>query len=275
VPPGHEPAPVEPAAARRAHLLAAALAVAAGLLLGAAAVAGRTGVLAAVALAQAGLAPAWMLGTHRPGRAGGLVLGLAAAAGADVALLVRDRTSPAALLGVLGLAVPALIAHQLARGPVRAQVTESLAGAALLITAEVALATPIALARAEDGNRLVGTVMLAAAAGLALARSTDAVAPVPRIADGVPYGVLALLLAAVGGAAAGVATTGGPLTAAAGAGVGALVGAVAGLLAVGVGFIVVALPEPPRPLVAAYLSVLLPLALAAPVGYLTVLSVAG
>ena len=84
-----------------------------------------------------------------------------------------------------------------------------------------------------------------------------------------------MVLAAVAGAAAGAATAGGALTARAGGGVGALVGAVAALVAVGVGFLTLALPERPRPLVPAFLSVLLPLALATPVGYLTVLSVAG
>ena len=58
---------------------------------------------------------------------------------------VRDRTSPAVLLGVLGLALPALIVHQLARGVVRVRVTESLAGVAVLVAAEVALAALLAL----------------------------------------------------------------------------------------------------------------------------------
>jgi hypothetical protein len=261
--------------ARRLHLLGAAAAAVAGMVLGAGALLGRPGVLATVALAQAALAPAWVLGTRRPGRIGGLLIGPAAAAAGDVALLVRDRTSPAVLLGVLGLALPAMVVHQLARGVVRVRVTESLAGLASLVAAEVGLCTLVALAHADDGHRLVGTVVLAAAAGLVLARLADALAPAPRIAAGVPYGLAAVLLAAVGGAAAGAATAGGPLTAAAGAGVGALVGAVAALVSVGVGFLVLALPERPRPLVPAYLSVVLPLALVAPVGYLTVLSVAG
>jgi hypothetical protein len=268
-------APIDRAAARRAHLLAAAVAVAAGVVLGAGAVLGRPGVVVTVGLAQALLVPAWVLGTARPGRVGGLLIGLAAAVAGDVALLLRDRTSPAVLLGVLGLAVPVMIVHQLARGVVRVRVTESVAGVAVLVTAQVALSTLIALARADDGHRLVGTVVLAATAGLALARLTDALAPVPRIAAGVRYGLAAVLVAAVAGAAAGAATTGGRLTAAAGAGVGAGVGAVAALVAVGVGFIVVTLPDRPRPLVPAYLSVVLPLALVAPVGYLAVLSVAG
>jgi len=236
---------------------------------------GRPGVVVTVALAQAVLAPVWMLGTDRPGRIGGVLIGVGAAAVGDVALLVRDRNSPVVLLGVLGLALPAMVVHQLVRGVVRVRVTESVSAVALLVAAEVALCLPIALARAEDGHRLVGTVVLAAAAGLTVARLTGALAPVPRIAGGVPYGLAAVVLAAVAGAVAGAATAGGPLTAGAGAGVGALVGAVAALVAVGVGFVTLALPDRPRPLVPAVLSVLLPLALVAPVGYLTVLSVAG
>ena len=275
VPPGEQVARLTRAAARRMHLLAAGVAAAAGLVLGAGAVAGRPGVLVTVALAQAVLAPVWMLGTDRPGRVGGVLIGLGAAAAGDVALVLRDRTSPAGLLGVLGLAVPAMVVHQLARGVARVRLTESVAAIALLVAAEVAACLPIALARADDGHRLVGTVVLGATAGLVAARLTDALAPVPRIAAGVPYGLGAVVLAAPAGAAAGAATAGGPLTAAAGAGVGALVGAVAALVAVGVGFVTLALPERPRPLVPALLSVLLPVALVAPVGYLTVLSVAG
>ncbi|HST67001.1 MAG TPA: hypothetical protein VLM05_17605, partial [Mycobacteriales bacterium] len=118
-------------------------------------------------------------------------------------------------------------------------------------------------------------VVLAAAAGLAAARLTDAVAPVPRIADGVPYGLLAVVLAAVAGAAAGAVTRGGPLSTAGGAGVGAVVGTVAALVAVGTGFLTTNLPEQPSRFALAYLWVALPVALVAPVGYLTALSVAG
>jgi hypothetical protein len=275
VPPGEHVARLGRAAAGRMHLFAAVVAVATGLVLGAGAAAGRPGVVLTVALAQAVLAPVWMLGTDRPGRVGGLLIGLGAAAAGDIALLMRDRTSPAVLLGVLGLALPAMVVHQLVRGVVRVKVTESVSAVAVLVAAEVALCMLIALARADDGHRLVGTVVLAATGGLTVARLTDAVVPVPRIADGVPYGLAAVVLAAVAGAAAGAATAGGPLTATAGGGVGALVGAVAALVAVGVGFLTLALPERPRAIVPAVLSVLLPLALVTPVGYLTVLSVAG
>ncbi len=64
------------------------------------------------------------------------------------------------LLGVLGLALPAMLAHQLARGVVRVRLTESVAAVAVLVAAVVALCLPIALARADDGHRLVGAVVL-------------------------------------------------------------------------------------------------------------------
>ena len=70
VSPGEQVAPLGRSAARRMHLLAAAVAAAAGLVLGAGAVAGRPGVVVTVVLAQVVLAPAWMLGTDRPGRIG-------------------------------------------------------------------------------------------------------------------------------------------------------------------------------------------------------------
>ena len=47
------------------------------------------------------LVPAWVYGTALPGRIGGTLLGLGAAAAADAALVVRDRVSLLALLGVL------------------------------------------------------------------------------------------------------------------------------------------------------------------------------
>ena len=100
-------------------------------------------------------------------------------------------------------------------------------------------------------------------------------APAPRLADGVPYGLLAVLLAAVAGAAAGAATAGGPLTAAAGAGGGRAGRRRRRAGRVGVGYVTLALPDRAPPAGAGVASVLLPLALVAPVGYLMALSVAG
>jgi hypothetical protein len=256
------------------RVLAAGIAAVIGVGLAGAALAGRPGVLAAVALVQALLVPAWVLGLARPGRIGGILLGLAAAAAADIALLADDRTTPAVLLGVLGLALPACYVHQLTRGVVRVRVTESLAGVATGVTAAVALSTLLALSRAADGPRLVAAVALAAGAGLAAARLTDLVVPVPRIAAGLPYGLPALIVAPAAGAVAAALTAGGGLSAPSAAALGGLVALPAALVSVGVGFAAAGVPEA-RTAAVAYLHAALPVALVAPVGYLVALSVAG
>jgi hypothetical protein len=240
-------------------------------------------VLVGVAAVQALLVPAYVLGTRMPGRVGGLLLGLAAAGAADTALLVNDRTSLAALLGVLALAFPVMLLHQLARGVVRVAATASLAAVALLVAAQAGLSCCLALARAVDGPRLVAALVLGAGAGLVVARLVDAAVPAPRLADDVAHGLLAVLAATAAGAAAGALAASGAaqLTAAGGALLGAVVAALAALVAVGVGFVAATADPGRRPvdrLLLAYQAFLgagLPVALAAPVGYLVALSVAG
>jgi hypothetical protein len=267
------------AGVRRAHLTAALVAVVVTAGLVAATGWDRPGILVMVAVLQALLVPAWVYGTALPGRIGATVLGLGTAAAADVALLVRDRVSLMVLVGVLGLALPAMLAHQLTRGVVRVRVTESLAGIAVLLTAVVALSSLIALARAVDGPRLVAALVVGAGAGLAVARVVDAVAPAPRLAEDVAHGVLAVLAAGLTGAAGGALLAAGArqLDAAGGALLGAVVAVLAALVAVGVGYLAATSQSPRRgTLVAmAYLAVVLPLGLAAPVGYLVSLAVAG
>ena len=277
--PAGPPRPEDPAAARRAHLTAALVAVLVTAGLAAATAWDRTGIVVAVAVLQALLVPAWVLGTALPGRIGGIVLGLGAASAADTALLLSDRVSLEVLLGVLGLAVPAMLLHQLTRGVVRVRVTESLAGIAVLLTAVVALSSLIALARAVDGPRLVAALVVGAGAGLTVARLVDAVAPAPRLADDVAHGLLAVLAAGLAGAAGGalLAADAGQLGTTGGALLGAVVAVLAALVAVGVGYVAAMVPAPRRgsPLMFAYLGVVLPLALTAPVGYLVALAVAG
>ena len=170
---------------------------------------GRAGVVIGIGATQALLVPAWVLGTALPGRVGGSLIGLAAAVAADAALVVRDRTTLAVLLGVLALAFPAMLLHQLSRGVVRVRVTESMSGVALLVAAVVGLSSCVALARAVDGPRLVAAVVAAAGAGLVVARLLDAALPAPRLAHDVPYGLLAVLAGTAAGAAAGAAVAAG------------------------------------------------------------------
>ncbi|MFL6127608.1 MAG: hypothetical protein ACJ73E_00900, partial [Mycobacteriales bacterium] len=262
-----------------AALVAAVVAVLVAAVLVAATGWGRPGVVVAVAALQALLVPAWVVGAALPGRIGGTLLGLGAAAAADAALLVRDRVSVMVLLGVLGLALPAMLLHQLARGVVRVRVTESLAGIAVLLVAVVALSALIALARAVDGSRLVAALVVGAGAGLAVARLVDAVAPAPRLAEDVGHGLLGVFAAGVAGAAGGALVAGEAhqLSGPGGALLGAVVAVLAALVAVGVGYVTATGPAPRRGrrVALAYLGVVLPLALAAPAGYLVSLAVAG
>ncbi len=278
--PGPEPALVP--VGRGAHLAAAGLAaaVAAGILL--ATRWERPGVLVAVAVLQVLLVPAWVYGTSLPGRIGGTLIGLGTAAAADAVLVARDRVSLLAVLGALGLVLPALVLHQLTRGVVRVRVTESLSAIAFLLTAIVGLSSLVALARAVDGPRLVAVLGVGAGAGLAVARLVDAVAPAPRLADDVAHGLPALLAGGLAGAAAGAVLAAvldgtGPLDAAGGALLGGVVALLAALVTVAVGYVTATVPDPRRATgpAPAYLAVAVPIALAAPVGYLVSLAVAG
>ena len=279
-PPPRLPAEEQPGQARRRHLVTAAVAVLVTVGLAVSARYGKPGIVVGVGAVQALLVPAWILGTGLPGRIGGLLIGLAVAAAADAVLLVRDRTSPAVLLGVLGLAVPALLLHQLARGVVRVRVTESMSGAAMLVTAVVGLSTGVALAHAVDGPRLVSAVVVSAGAGLAVGRLVDAALPAPRLAEDVRHGLLAVVAAVLAGAGAGAAHAAGArhLPPTGGALLGAIVAGLAALVAVGVGYLAATAEPRPGPAgryALAYLGVALPIALTAPVGYLAALAVAG
>jgi hypothetical protein len=266
--------------ARVDHLAAAGIALGAAAVLSLSAHFGRSWLAAGLALLQALLVLSWIVGTGLPGRLGGLLIGAVAAAAADVALLVQEPVTLAALLGVLALCVPALLVHQLARGVVRVRVTESLSGVTVLCTAVAALAAPLALARAVDGPRLVSAAMVAAGLGLFASHLVDTVLPVPRLSAEVPHGLLAVAAAIGAGAVAGAGHAAGDRTLGlvGGVGLGAVVAAVAALVAVGVGYIaqtVEPLRVPLAQLALPYLRVGLPLAFTAPVGYLLALYVTG
>jgi hypothetical protein len=185
-----------------AHLGAAGLAAAltAGLVV--ATHAGRLSLLVGIGAVQALLVLAWVLGTGLPGRIGGLLIGAGVAGGADAVLYLRDRTSLSGLLGVVALAVPALLLHQLSRGVLRVRVTESLSGAAALSTAGAAAAAFLALDRAVEGTRLVSAAIAAAGVGLVAGRLVDILLPAPRFTAEVPHGLLAVAAAIAFGAAA-------------------------------------------------------------------------
>jgi hypothetical protein len=261
----------EPTAARLDHVGAAVL----GALITAVLVLASTGggvaaVIGVVAVLQALLVAGWLVGLRPQGPIGVAVIAAGATVAADIVLAVRDRPSLAALTGVFGLAFIALIVHQLLRGPVRVQVTESMAGLAALVIISGALAALLVIRRDSSGADLLPAAVLAAGVALVIGHLIDIVLPVPRFADGVQRGLPALLVGAVAGGATAVwrlhdvATVGST----AAAFLGAALGLVVGLAAVGVAYVEIPDRGTATRLAAPYLRVVLPLALAAPVAYL-------
>jgi hypothetical protein len=236
-----EAVPAESAAEqsrRTAHIPLAVLSLLAGAVLIAGSYLGTTGLVVAVAAAQAGLVASWVIGTALPGRIGGLIIGVLASGAADAAVTRWHDDGYAPVLGVLGLAVPAMFVHQLTRGVVRVRVVESLADITLLVVALTAMSGFILLRHQSNGDTTTFAVIGAVATALAVSHFTDAVLPAPRFDPTVDRGLPAVVLGVLSGAAVGLVVlrrlidfTGGR-----GAFVGAAVAAVACLLSIGASF---------------------------------------
>ncbi|MEP6761237.1 MAG: hypothetical protein ABJA93_07710 [Sporichthyaceae bacterium] len=154
---------------------AAALTVALAIALTLAAYAGEALVVPAVLVVQGLLVWGWHDALDVPGRTGGMVLAGAAAATADVLLLVRDDTralTPVA--GVLAVAMLGAKVHQLARRPHRERLTESLTATTTL----VAIATLGALFVAAE-QTLGGPALVTLAALSAAVAAAASLAPLP------------------------------------------------------------------------------------------------
>ncbi len=253
--------------ARAWHLsTAVVVAVATALLVGLPAVAGEPGRLVAVAALQVALVAAWVPATGIPGRAGVPALGLAAAAGADLLVVVPERPEIGALLAVPGLGLLAAVLHQMLRRAPRSDVVGSLAGVLLLITTVTALAVLLLLPVAGDGTAAVSPLLVVGTT-LLVGSLVDLLLPRPVVAAGVPRGVPALVLGVLAGVVVAVVGSGGDDVATV---LGALVaglalGAVAALTGLAAGYVVAAGPR--RAWAAALLQAVLPFAAAAPVAF--------
>ena len=226
------------AAAGALHIQLAMLTALAGGVLSAGSYLGGAALLVAICLVQLLLTLSWLFGTAVPGRMGGLVLALLAAAGADAALTHWPDSGYSPVLGVLGFAVPLLFVHQLSRGVVRTRVLESLADITLLVVAVVALAGLIVLRRQDNGDILTPAVLGAITAGLVAAHFTDAILPAPRFDPEVDRGLPAVVVGVLAGAAVGALSLHRliDLTGGRSAFVGASIAAVACLLSIGAAF---------------------------------------
>ena len=238
--------------------------------------------LVAIAVVQGLLAFAWVFGTSLPGRWGGLVLAALAAAGADVCVSVWPHGRLGTLLAVLGLAVPLMFVHQLARGAARVQLVASLSAIALLVVAEVALPALLQLRHEfnhpDIGGPVTSAVVLSIEGALVVGYFTDLLLPTPRFDPAVPRGLPALVLSAATGAALGylVLRDEAAFEHGRAAFVGGALGALAGLVAVAITFVLHTTTARPRRLVGALRAVLgpvLPLCLIAPAAFLLCLAV--
>ncbi|NEK87530.1 hypothetical protein GCU60_17450 [Blastococcus saxobsidens] len=260
---------------RAHHLPAAGVAVlATGLLAGLPAALDGVGALAAVLVLQLALVLSWVLVARMRGFTASLTVGTAAAVAADLVLVLPQRPVLGGLLAVLGVGFLAAVLQQMLRSP-RHALVDSLAGAALLLTAVGALAALLVLGTSDEGRLVL--VALAAGVSLAVGHLVDRVLPRPRVADGVPRGLVGLVLAVLAGAGVAFAARDladlGMLRALL---LGAVVAGVVALVAVAASYVVVeagAAPGDSSPWVLTVVQVVLPMAAAAPVavGLLTLL----
>jgi hypothetical protein len=163
-------------------------------------------------------------------------------------LVLPARPAMGGLLTVFGLSFLAAVVQQMARRP-RPDLVASLSGTALLLAVTGALATLLLLGRTEAGHGRALVALLAVGAALVIGHLADLVLPRPQLADGVPCGLLGLLLAIAAGAVVtvlgrGVSGTVDPLAAVL---YGAVLGGVAGMVSLVASYVVVeaAAAEPP------------------------------
>jgi hypothetical protein len=168
---------------------------------------------------------------------------------------------------VLGLTFLAAVVHQMLREAPRRYLVASLAGVVLLVCAVCSLAVLLTVGRLEDGPRQVTTAVLVVAGALVVGHLVDLVLPRPQIADGVPCGLLGLLLGVLAGVAVAALREGaGTLPEALGVvTAGTVLGSVAVLTGLGASY--VAAERPGRRWALPVVQAVLPLAAAAPAAY--------
>ena len=262
---------------RGAHHLpaAGAVVVVTALLAGLPVVWGDAGLLAAVAAVQLLLVAAWVVAVGVRGFLGSLGIGVAAAAGTDLALLLPERARLDSLVVVLGLAFLAAVVQQMLRPAPRRYLVASLAGIVLLVCAVCSLGVLLTVGRLDDGPRLVTTAVLVVGGTLLVGHLVDLVLPRPQIAVGVPRGMVGLVLGVLAGIGVAVYRDGAATLSDALAAVtaGTVLGAVTALTGLGASYVVAEQAE--RGWALPVVQAVLPLAAAAPAAYALALYAGG
>lgn len=242
-----------------------------------------TRTIVAVAVLQAGLVLTWSAALGFRGYVGSLLIGAGAAAAADVAALeVGDQLGAAGdderlgpLAAVLALALILSFVHQLTRRAPRVALTESVAGVTLLSALVVAPSAYLVLAQLSEGPALLRTSATALGAAVVVGHLVDLLAPVPRIVEGVPRGLLGFVLGTGAGMYAAVRTerTDGLVEQLGSLILGGVLGGLACLLAIGASY--AAVERRGSSFAKAVVQAALPFAAAAPVAYFVAVLVAG
>ena len=145
----------------------------------------------------------WVVASRPPPRVVAAV-GIAVAIGTDVAAVLTRPASLAPLAYVTAAGFIVGVVGQLTRPAGRQRVTESLGSSLIVSLGVVAFASVIVLSREVRGTQAIVACIAAAGIAIFIARLTDAIVPLPRIAPQVPRGGAGVVLGAmVGTAAAG------------------------------------------------------------------------
>ncbi|UWZ59321.1 hypothetical protein Daura_03055 [Dactylosporangium aurantiacum] len=146
----------------------------------------------------------WVIASRPPAPRVVAAVGIAVAIGTDVAAVLTREASLAPLAYVTAAGFIVGVVGQLTRPAGRQRVTESLGSSLVVTLGVVAFASVIVLGRSPRGTQAIVACLAAAGIAILIARLTDAIVALPRIAPQVPRGGAGVVLGAmVGTAAAG------------------------------------------------------------------------
>lgn len=184
---------------------ALAAGAAAAVVLAGAAAAGRSLLVGCVIATQLGLAASWLRAAAIPALGVPLAITVAVAAAVDLLGQAGGGDRLERLAGVVGVAFLGMLLGELVRRD-RSRVTDSLVATASAVVLVVMLASPLALAPSSGGRAVVGATFAAVAAALAVAAVVAAVgAAAGGRADNGLGAAATLILAVVAGGGVGAA----------------------------------------------------------------------
>ncbi|MFG2037669.1 hypothetical protein [Dactylosporangium sp. NPDC048998] len=143
----------------------------------------------------------WTIASRPPAPRVVGIVGIAVAIGTDVAAVLTRPASLAPLAYVTAAGFIIGVVGQLTRPAGRQRVTESLGSSLVVTLGVVAFASLVVLGRIPHGTQAIVACLAAAGTALFIARFSDAIAALPRIAPQVPRGGAGVVLGTMVGTA--------------------------------------------------------------------------